>query len=154
MKIERQSGAVGGLSRLADDVETPAREGAGFGVDLAKATHQPRVRVSFGDQQIDIDNLGGVDDRPGHAAAQGSGGIDRWETTDVGPCAVGDVVLKGRDRVGAGAALIDRGGNAGMKPGVVRGQPEGGHPFEDMDVEVDPARCCNLAGKIDHLFGA
>ena len=62
-------------------------------------------------------------------------------------------MLEGRDRPGVGAALIDRGGDAGMDPGVVRRQPESGHPFEDMDVQIDPARRRQLAGEVDHLLG-
>src|ERR1700674_3184027 len=60
-------------------------------------------------------------------------------------------MLEGRDRVSAGAALIDRGSDTGVNPDVVGGQAEGGHPFEDVDVQVDPARRHQLAVQVDHL---
>jgi hypothetical protein len=60
-------------------------------------------------------------------------------------------MLEGGDRVGAGAALVDRGGYAGMDPGFVRRQTKGGHPFEDVDVQIDPARCHQVAVELDHL---
>lgn len=55
------------------------------------------------------------------------------------------------DGVGAGSALIDRGGDTRMDPGIIRRQAEGRHPFEDMDVEIDPPRCQQLAIELDHL---
>ena len=36
-------------------------------------------------------------------------------------------------------------------PSIVRRQAEGGHPFEDLDVQIDPARCHQVAVKLGHL---
>ena len=120
-------------------------------MDLAKAAHQSRVRRGLGDQQIDIDHVGGVDDRPGQAAAQGPGRIDRREGANVGHGPAGDVLVEGRDRIGARAALVDRRGDAGMHPGIVGRQAEGRHPFEHMDMQIDPAGSHELAGDVDRL---
>jgi len=38
-----------------------------------------------------------------------------------------------------------------VNPDVVGGQAEGGHPFEDVDVQVDPARRHQLAVQVNHL---
>ena len=120
-------------------------------MDLAEAAHKPRVGPCLGDEQLDIDDLGRMDDRSCHAAPKGSGGIDRREAADVGQGAVGNKMLEGWDRVRAGAALVDRGGDAGVNPGIIGGQSEGGHPFEDVDVQIDPARRHQLAAELYHL---
>jgi hypothetical protein len=64
---------------------------------------------------------------------------------------IGDVMLEGGDRVGAGAALVDRGSYAGMNPDIVRRQAEGGHPFEDVDVQIDSTCCHQFSVERDHL---
>ena len=58
-------------------------------------------------------------------------------------------MLEGRDRVSAGAALIDRRRDAGIDPGVIRRQPERRDLFEDMNVQIDPAGSHQFAGKVD-----
>jgi len=97
--------------------------------------------IGLGDEQLDVDDFWRMDDRPGQTAAQRPGGIDRGEAANVSQRAVGDIILEGGDRVGASAALVDRGGDAGMDPGIVRRQTERRHPFENMDVQIDPPRC-------------
>jgi hypothetical protein len=106
MKIKRQPGAAGRLARLAHDIETPARVGAGLRTDLAEAAHQAAMSIGLGDEQFDIDDLGRMDDRPRQAVAQSPGRIDRREAANVGQRAVGDVMLEGGDRVGTGTALV------------------------------------------------
>jgi hypothetical protein len=65
--------------------------------------------------ELEIDDLGRMDDRPRQAAAQGPGRIDRREAANVGQRAVGDVMPEGGNRVRTGAALVDRGGYAGSE---------------------------------------
>jgi hypothetical protein len=60
-------------------------------------------------------------------------------------------MLESGDRVGAGATLIDRGSYSGMDPDFVRRQTEGGHPFENVNVQIDPTRCHQLSVELDHL---
>ena len=119
-------------------------------MDLAETADEPQVGLGFGNEQIDIDDLRRVDDRPRHPTPQGSGGIDRRKAADVGQRAVGDVMLEGADRISAGAALVDRGGNAGVHPGIVRGQSERRHPLEHVDVQIDPAGRHQFAVELDH----
>jgi hypothetical protein len=119
-------------------------------VNFAKSPHQLGMPFGFGDEQIDIDDVRGVQDRPGQPAAQCSGGVDRREAADIGARAIGYVVLEGGDRVSAGATLIDRRRDAGIDPGVIRRQAERRHPFEDMNVQIDPAGSHQFAGKVDN----
>src|ERR1700726_2532986 len=101
-------------------------------MDLAEAAHKARMSIGLGDEQLDVDDLGRMDDRPRQAAAQSPGGVDRWEAANVSQRALGDVMLERGDGVRPGASLVDRGGDAGMNPSIVRRQAEGGHPFEDV----------------------
>jgi hypothetical protein len=94
-------------------------------VDLAEAADQTGLSIDLGDKQVDIDNLGRMDDRPRQATSESPGRIDRWKAANVAQRAVGDVMLEGGDRVGAGATLIDRGSYSGMDPDFVRRQTEG-----------------------------
>jgi len=102
--LKRQRGPVRGLPRYAHDVNVPARNGPGFRIDLAKAAHQAGMGIGLGDEQLDIDDLGRMDDRPRQAAAQSPGRIYRREAANVGPRTVGDVMLEG------GIVASDRGG--------------------------------------------
>jgi len=51
-------------------------------MDLAEAAHKARMRIGLGDEQLDVDDLGRMDDRPRQAAAQSPGGVDRWGSSE------------------------------------------------------------------------
>jgi hypothetical protein len=53
-------------------------------VDLAEAADQAGMSIGLGDKQLDIDDLGRMDDRPRQAAPESPGRIDRWEAANVG----------------------------------------------------------------------
>jgi hypothetical protein len=52
-------------------------------MDLAEAAYQARMSICLGDEQLDIDAPGRMDDRPRQAAAQSPGRIDRREAANV-----------------------------------------------------------------------
>src|ERR1700730_7403406 len=89
-------------------------------MDLSEAAHQARMSIGLGDEQLEIDDLGRMDDWPRQAAAQGPGRIDRREAANVGQRAVGDVMPEGGNRVRTGAALVDRGGYPGIPSSLRR----------------------------------
>jgi hypothetical protein len=78
------------------------------------------MSIGLGDEQLEIDDLGRMDDWPRQAAAQGPGRIDRREAANVGQRAVGDVMPEGGNRVRTGAALVDRGGYPGIPSSLRR----------------------------------
>ena len=117
------------------------------------ALHQARILGGGLDDLLDPHDAGIVEDRSLHPAHERAGEVGGHEAAHIGERRIGDIGLEAAQGPGARAALIDDGGRTGMDSGLVRVDTEIGHPFVDMDMQVDQPGADQLAARIDKLGG-
>ena len=152
MRAQQQQQAEGGEGGEAGQAGEPPDFGGDFQHIRAPVRHAARFRMAFepahmlgmigGElhQLLDIHEIGIMEPRPLHAALDGAEQIDGGEGQHLRARRLHHMGHEAAESPGAGAALIDDGGDPGVHARVIGPDAEVRHIFVDMHMQVDQAR--------------